>query len=329
MPKELIHLTKRGLYCPQGDFYIDPSRGVERAFITHAHTDHARPGSKKYFCTKPTAQLIENRLAKKAQVTTLEYKKIIEMNGVKISFHPAGHVLGSAQIRLEHNNKATVITGDFKRAKDPSCESFEQLKCDTLITESTFANPSYIWPDSEQIIQSINQWWQENAKQDTTSIIFCYSLGKAQRILAGLNKNTKNQVYIHPFMEHYTQVYRKNKIPLMKTKPLKEIDKKTHKKALILAPLSAKEITDAFPMHKTALASGWVLNQESQGGNSDEGFALSDHADWPELIDTIKQTQASKVYTIHGDGSLLVEHLKNLGIKAEELKHTSGLSKWL
>ena len=185
MMKQVIELTDKGLFCPAGNFYIDPWRPVENAIITHGHSDHARVGSKKYFSTRTSAPILRHRLGHEIDLDTHEYGKPVEIGEATVSFHPAGHVLGSAQIRVEVDGEVWVASGDYKRSPDSSCEPFEVVKCDTFISEATFALPVYKWESGRDTAQKIFQWWQSDLERP--SLLFCYSLGKAQRILQNLD----------------------------------------------------------------------------------------------------------------------------------------------
>src|SRR5690554_887223 len=182
---DLVIARPEGLYCRPGDFYIDPWRPVERAVITHGHADHARTGHAHYLATASSASILRTRLGA-IRLHTLPYGQAIEHNGVRISLHPAGHVLGSAQVRLEYRGEVWVLSGDYKLDHDPTCAAFEPVRCHTFVTESTFGLPVYRWQDPALTMQQINQWWQHNARHNQTSLIYAYSLGKGQRILAGL-----------------------------------------------------------------------------------------------------------------------------------------------
>jgi putative mRNA 3-end processing factor len=310
----LIH-KQEGIYCPEGQFHIDPSRAVETALITHAHTDHVRKGSKHYICAKPLEGILRHRVGNKPIITAIPYHKKIKLNNTTVSFHPAGHMLGSAQIKVETNNEVWVVSGDYKRDKDPTCDPFEPLECDVFITEATFGHPKYIWPSSESVMKQIKGWWNTNQKQNTTSILYCYSLGKAQRILGELYNNKIGEIFIHEAMAQFTQHYRDAKVKLA---PAEVITSETSpdklKKALIIAPPSNNaDYIRLLQDYETAAVSGWTLDKKFGA----QGFTLSDHADWPALLKTIEQTKAKRVFVTHGDPAHLVSHLTKLGISAQ------------
>jgi putative mRNA 3-end processing factor len=321
LPKiPLIVWTDKGLYCSAGDFYIDPHRAVEVAVITHAHSDHARRGSKRYICVDSGVELLKTRIGKKICVETFTYGKVFQLGRVKVSFHSAGHILGSAQVRVEHDGEVWVASGDYKRDKDPSCEPFESVPCDVFITEATFGTPKFVWEKNLNHGQMIYDWWIDNEKNGLNSILFGYSLGKAQRILAELAFHAHKPVLIHSSIHELTECYRRQNRKLAGTMMLNEkinqlIFNQQLQGELILAPPSifSEKWADKLSDYRTAFASGWM-----QGGGRrgyDKGFIMSDHADWHDLNQTIVQTGARKVYVQHRDGAL-VRHLKRQGIEA-------------
>ena len=207
MTPPLIVSRPEGLYCPEGEFFIDPWRPVDRAVITHAHSDHARRGNAHYLAHRDSAELLRIRLGADISLQTLEYGEAIEHNGVRISLHPAGHVLGSAQVRLERKGRVWVASGDYKLADDGTCRPFEAVRCDTFITESTFGLPIYRWPQQADLFADINDWWQRNAAAGRASILFCYAFGKAQRILRGVD-SLIGPIVCHGAVEPLNAVYR-------------------------------------------------------------------------------------------------------------------------
>ena len=213
MTLPLIVSRPEGLYCPAGEFFIDPWRPVDRAVITHAHSDHARPGNAHYLAHRDSAELLHIRLGADISLQTLEYGEALEHRGVRISLHPAGHVLGSAQVRLECKGRVWVASGDYKLADDGTCRPFEPVRCDTFITESTFGLPIYRWPHQADLFAEINNWWQRNAASGRASILFCYAFGKAQRILRSVD-STIGPIVCHGAVEPINAVYRATGIPL-------------------------------------------------------------------------------------------------------------------
>jgi putative mRNA 3-end processing factor len=316
----LISWTSKGLYCAIGDFYIDPHRAVETAIITHAHSDHARRGHKKYICVDQGVELLKTRIGKNISVETYSYGEVFYLGRVKISMHSAGHILGSAQVRVECNDEVWVASGDYKRDHDPSCDPFEIVACDTFITEATFGTPHFVWQKNLNHGEMIFDWWRENEKKGLNSILFGYSLGKAQRILAELHQYAHKPVLIHSSIDELTECYRRQERHISPTvllmDKIKELifDQKIQGE-LILAPpsiLSEKWIHH-LGQYKTAFASGWMQG----GGRSryDKGFVMSDHADWNDLNLTIKETGARRVYVQHRDGDL-IRHLRKTGTEA-------------
>lgn len=316
----LVTWTSKGLYCSIGDFYIDPHRAVDLAIITHAHSDHARRGHKKYICVDQGLELLKTRLGKKIEVETYSYGQKFTIGRVGVSLHSAGHILGSAQVRIECDGEVWVCSGDYKRERDPSCDPFESVPCDTFITEATFGTPKFIWQKDLPHGENIFEWWSDNEKRGLNSILFGYSLGKAQRILAELQPFAHKPVLIHSTIDELTECYRRQNRMLAPTALLmnriKELifDQRLEGE-LILAPPSI--LSESWIHHlgeyKTAFASGWMQGNGRRG--YDRGFVMSDHADWNDLNLTIRQTGARKVFVQHRDGAL-IRHLKRDGIEA-------------
>lgn len=336
----IVSLRDNGLYCPAGDFYIDPWLPVERALITHAHGDHASGGSGSYLASEQSVPLLNIRLGRDAKVDGIPYGERRQIGGATVSFHSAGHVLGSAQIRIEVGGEVWVVSGDYKRAADPTCAPFEPVTCDVFITEATFAAPIYRWQPGVETAREILDWWRACAADGSTALLFCYALGKSQRVLAELHGLLKDEgelptVLIHGAMEALTEAYRKAGIAMLPTKRLE--DQATRKKRggedeplagrLVVAPPSAYRSPwmKRFTKLETGFASGWVRVRGAlrQRGH-DRGFVLSDHADWPELVRTIRETGAKKVLVTHGRTDLLVRWLAREGIAAQALSTTYG-----
>ena len=316
---KLISMTEKGLYCPIGDFYIDPIRAVETAVITHAHADHARSGSENYLTNTFGIPIIKKRLGSKTKVIGLNYGDSKKIKKVKVSLHPAGHILGSSQVRLEFNNEVVVVTGDYKREFDPTCRTFEPLQCDTLVTESTFAHPIYNWPSFDSVIKDIHDWWHDNRKKKITSVLFAYSLGKTQRILAGLSKLTNEEVLLHGASVELTKIYREAGVKMVPTVPVSQFDE--YGESLVIAPPSAfrSKWLKRFKEYRTGFCSGWMLVRGNRRRNGyDRGFVISDHADWTGLIKTIIESNAKNILVTHGRSDLLIRYLKTLSIRAAE-----------
>lgn len=328
MAAPLIHPTDHGLHCPPGDFHIDPWRPVPRAVLTHAHADHARPGSGRYWAAASAVPLLRRRLGREADIRGLQWGEPFDLGPVRVSLHPAGHILGSAQVRVAHGDRVWVASGDYKRGTDPTCAPFQVVPCDTFITEATFALPAYRWPPVAEEVARIHAWWRENADAGRTSVLFCYALGKAQRLLAELMAHTREAVYLHGAMVPLTAAYRDAGIPLLETRPVAAAPEgERFERALVIAPPSAAGSTwmRRFRRPVTGFASGWMRirgNRRRRG--HDRGFVISDHADWPELLATIRDTGAREVLTTHGRGDELVRYLRERGLAARPLATLYG-----
>lgn len=318
-----LKLTRNGLYCPAGDFYIDPWRPVDRAVITHAHADHARPGSKRYLCSTPGKPVLAHRMQKDAAIDTLGYGQSQKIGDATVTLYPAGHLLGSAQVCVEIAGHRTVVTGDYKVEADPTCSPFEAVPCDEFITESTFALPIYRWQPSEIVGDEINAWWRSNSEQGLNSVIFVYALGKAQRLLAELDASI-GPILLHGAVNGMTDVYRESGIDLPPSEYASPEACKQHKgKPMVLAPPSANGSPwmKKLRPYSTAMASGWMAIRGRRRFRAvDRGFIMSDHADWPGLLETIKATGASRIGCAHGYTDDLAKHLKTQGLDSYTLE---------
>ena len=320
----LITLTSRGLYCERGDFYIDPWKPVERAIITHAHADHTYRGNQNYLVPKEGERLSRIRIGDEGAIETLGYGEARTINGVKVSFHPAGHILGSAQARVESGGEVWVVSGDYKLSPDPTCAPFEPVKCHHFITEATFGLPIYRWPRTEDVMDEINGWWRRNAERGKSSVIFAYSLGKSQRILKGIDASI-GPIFTHGAVERLTQAYRESGVELPPTTYAGAVkNKKEFVGYLIVAPPSAQQAVGwlrKFGNYSTAFASGWMMVRGARRQRAvDRGFVVSDHADWPELQTAIAAAEAETVYVTHGFSHEMVRWLREQGTNAVELK---------
>ena len=319
----LLINTAEGLYCPAAQAWIDPHRPVTRALITHAHADHARPGCDEYWATTSSAGILRQRLGQSINLRTLNYRQQQQISNAVVSFHSAGHVLGSAQIRLEVNGEVWVVTGDYKRCPDPSCEPFDPVPCDVLITEATFALPIYRWSDGATLAHSIKEWWQGDRSRP--SLLFCYAFGKAQRVMAELAAiGVDDEVLLHGAVETVTRHYRDLSVPMVPSRPVSELPRKESLAGrLVLAPPSAHRSSwmRRFPAPQTAFASGWMAVRGARRRKGYErGFVLSDHADWQGLIRTVKESGAQRVYVTHGQNDVLARYLNEVeGIQAAPL----------
>lgn len=320
---DVIKATPEGLYCPAGDFHIDPWRPVARAVITHGHSDHARWGSQAYLCHRDCAPILRKRLGDVA-IQTLEYGESVVIGGARVSLHPAGHVLGSAQIRVEVDGEVWVASGDYKTAPDGVSAPFEPVRCDAFITESTFGLPVYRWRPQAQAMDDVNQWWRKNAAEGRASALFAYGLGKAQRLLANVDSSI-GPIFSHGAIEPINEIYRAQGVALPETKLVSQATgKDAFAGALVIAPPSAgaSPWMRRFGDYSDAFASGWMQirgNRRRRG--FDRGFAISDHADWPGLLAAIGATGAERVFVTHGSAGALTRYLCEKGLDARAL-HT-------
>jgi len=312
----LIVATRRGLYCPQGDFYIDPWRPVQTALITHGHGDHLRQGNARYILARPGLGIARARLPGNHDLLAVDYGTRHTLGSTTVSLHPAGHILGSAQIRIEHGGEVWVVSGDYKRQPDPTCEPFEPLRADVFVSEATFALPQYRWPPVGQVVQEILHWWRANRERGVASMLFCYALGKAQRLLAELAALTSEPVHVHGAMTTLIEVYRAAGVPMVATIPVPRPSRTQYRGELILAPPRAR----GFGAISSGFCSGWMCAADGPHRLScDRGFVLSDHADWPDLVTTCEQTSARRIRLTHGHPDALIEHLGTRGIEARAL----------
>ena len=316
LKQDIVHVNERGLYCPSGDFYIDPWKPVETAVITHAHSDHARVGSKKYFSSATGMPFVRHRLGSDIKIDGIDYGRKIKMGRCWVSLHPAGHIAGSSQVRIEEGSRVWVISGDYKRTPDPSCEAFEVVPCNVFVSEATFALPIYNWESGETTARKIFDWWQSDLSRP--SILFCYALGKSQRVLAELKRLTDKTVYLHGAVESLTEIYRAQGVEMLPTRLVSEMEKGySFAGDLIIAPPSGHHSPwmKRFKDPQTAFASGWMQvrgNRRRKG--YEKGFVLSDHADWNELNQTIRDTGCETVFLTHGKTDVLARYLKEIGI---------------
>jgi putative mRNA 3-end processing factor len=318
----LLENTARGLYCAVGDFYIDPWRAVDFAVVTHAHSDHARAGSRNYLCATPGREILQERLGADAKIESLDYENFITRNGVKISLHPAGHILGSAQVRVESRGEIWVVSGDYKTEAEKTCAPFAPIRCHTFVTECTFGLPIYRWRPQSEIFSEINSWWRENQKLERTSVIFAYSLGKSQRLLSGIDP-TVGPIFVHGSVAKMLPYYKNAGIALPEVlRADAETLRAANGNGLVIAPAS----TDGSPWLRKfgatskAFASGWMQIRGARRRRAlDRGFVLSDHADWNGLLETIRATGAERVWATHGYTTTLVKWLRENGRDAEAL----------
>lgn len=325
--QEMIIATAAGWYCPAAGIHIDPWRPVARAVITHAHADHARRGSGAYLATPESGRLLRARLGPEITVQELPYGVPLDIGSLRLSLHPAGHLLGSAQVRLEHAGEVWVVTGDFKRDPDPTCAPFEPLRCSTLLTECTFGLPVFRWPAPETVMAEIGEWWRENAAAGRPSLLLAYALGKAQRILAGIDPAI-GPIFAHGAVEQITRIYREAGVRLPPIRPMPETRARREVAgALVLAPPAA----DGSPWMRRAagasraFASGWMQIRGNRRRRAvDRGFVLSDHADWSRLLATIHESGAERILLTHGYADEMKRFLEEKGVAAEAVGIASG-----
>ena len=320
----LLQLRPEGLFCTLGDFYIDPWRPVNNAIITHAHSDHARPGHKNYVAAKESQAILRHRLGN-ISLQGWRYGDVRKLGEVWVSLHPAGHILGSSQIRIEAKGEVVVVTGDFKTIPDPTCEPFEPLESDVLITEATFSLPVYRWPQPRIVVREIYDWWRDCRTRGVTAILFCYALGKAQRVLAELSKMTNERVLLHGAVDKVTQIYRHQSVAMVPTVPVAEV--KNYTGELVIAPPSAQGSSwmKRFKKMETGFCSGWMhIRGNRRRRGTERGFVLSDHADWTELLTTIDASRAKEVLLTHGRTETIVRYLQERGVNARALETAFG-----
>ena len=321
----LVKFTKKGIYCIPGKFYLDPWYPVEYAIISHGHADHARWGNKHYLCHNQSKAILQHRIGADISIESLPYNEYKVINGVKVSFHPAGHILGSAQIRLEYKGYIVVFSGDYKTQPDFITTPFEPVKCHEFITESTFGLPIYKWKSEEELQQELQDWIVQNQQNNRTSVFLGYSLGKAQRIMKLVEKE---EIYVHSAIHNLNKAIENSGITLPTTKLLTADFKKTEiqNKIVILPPaLLGSKMIKKIPNAATAICSGWMqIRGNRRWKGVDAGFAVSDHADWDGLLSAVKATEAEKVYVTHGSQAVFSKYLNEIGIEAHELKTEFG-----
>ena len=327
--RDVVQLRPEGLYCPAGQFYIDPWRPVATAVLTHGHGDHARVGMGCYHTSAEGLPILQWRLGDQ-DYRVHEYGQPFMLGNARVSLHPAGHVLGSAQVRIEADGQTWVVSGDYKRQPDPTCSPFEVVACDTFITEATFGLPIYRWPGTADVAQDIVQWRDHCAARGEAAILYCYALGKAQRVLAELKPFIDRPVYVHGAIAAGVDVYRHAGIDMADTQGVIDADGDSPASRagfageLIIAPPSAAGSAwlRRFRKAQHGFASGWMRLRRRR--NMDRGFVVSDHADWPDLLRTIHDTGARRVIATHGDTDALVRTLNEAGVAAETLATQYG-----
>jgi putative mRNA 3-end processing factor len=319
MKNELLIFSPRGIYCPVGDFFIDPWKPVKKALITHAHADHSRWGMQHYLAHHDSIPIMKHRLGQEISVLGVAYGEKVEINGVKVSFHPAGHIIGSAQIRVEYQGEVWVASGDYKVEDDGLATPFEAIPCHAFISETTFGLPVYRWAPQQQVMAEINDWWAENARQGRASLIMAYALGKAQRILQQVDHQI-GTVFTHGAVENVNEAFRAHGIDLKASERITaQHKKKDLAGGLVIAPGSAIGTPWARKLgnYSLGIASGWMsLRGARRRRAADRGFVLSDHADWQGLNQAIKATGAERVYLTHGYTEQFARWLHSQGYEA-------------
>jgi putative mRNA 3-end processing factor len=315
--------TSSGLYCPAGDFYVDPWRGVDRAVITHAHSDHARIGSRHYLAAKAGHAILQMRLGSDANIQFVPYGQVQTIGQARVSLHPAGHMTGAAQVRIEVAGHVTVVTGDYKLQPDPTCEAFEPIKCHTFVTESTFGLPIYSWHDTDQMIASINDWWLHNQSNGRATVLLAYTVGKAQRLLASIDSSI-GPIVAHGAILNACRAYADCGVRLPVVQGVQDaMTKEELSKMLVIAPPSSQNSTwmNRFGDVSMGVASGWMRVRGIRRRRSlDRGFVISDHVDWNDLFTAIRSTQCEQVWVTHGYTRQVVQALLELGFDAREVK---------
>lgn len=323
----LIKFTNKGIYCPKGDFYIDPWKPVKLAVTTHGHADHVKAGNQAYLCHELTKPILLHRLGPDLKIQTLAYGESLQINGVMITLFPAGHVIGSAQVRLVYKGEICVVSGDYKVEYDGISTAFEPVKCHTFVSESTFGLPIYNWLPQQEVFDQINSWLYENRQQQKTSILTAYSLGKAQRLIKGLS-GTGRKLYVHSAIANLNDAFIQAGIELPETIRISpETSKSELQQGIVIVPPAVAEgrwiKTLIHPV--TGVCSGWMqVRAARRWRSSDAGFALSDHADWPGLLSAIKATEAEKVYVTHGYTAIFSKYLNEISVDAEEVTTQYG-----
>jgi len=306
----LLELRPDGIYCAAGDFYIDPWAPVDRAVITHAHADRAQRGSHRYLTAASGTALLGEWLGPEAAVQTLDYGQPLTIGDARVSLHPAGHILGSAQVRVEQGGEVWVVSGDYQLAADSTCAAFEPVVCHTFVTEANFGLPIFRWPAEAEVLASIHAWWRGNREAGRASVLYAQAPGMAQRLLATLDGSI-GPIVVHPEIERFSRHYRAQGVRLAAA-----AEEGSGNAELVLAPPAAHGDTWLRPWaHAShAMASGWMrIRGPRRRRTLDRGFVLSSHADWPGLLATIEGTRAETIWVTHGQTSPLVRWLAEHG----------------
>ena len=315
--KPLLVFNDKGIYCEQADVYLDPWRPVEKAIITHGHADHSRWGHKQYITHHTNVPIIKHRLGE-IEVAGKDFGETFSINNVKFSLHPAGHIIGSSQVRVEYKGEVWVFSGDYKTEDDGISVPYEPVKCDAFITECTFGLPAFKWQPQQQVMEEINSWWQQNREEGKTSVLFGYSLGKAQRLLKSLDPSI-GKIFTHGAIENMTEVLRPLADFPETIRITRDVKKEEIKGGMVLAPPSAQGSTWIRKMvpYETGMASGWMAFRGARRRRAvDRGFVLSDHCDWQGLLSSIKTTGCERVICTHGYSEIFCRFLNEQGYDA-------------
>tara|TARA_R110002049_G_scaffold15899_2_gene64335 strand:+ start:1431 stop:2447 length:1017 start_codon:yes stop_codon:yes gene_type:complete len=316
----LLQFTEKGIFCERANVYIDPWKPVDYAIITHAHADHSRWGNKFYLSHHLSKPIIQHRLGSDIHIESMEYGEHKTINGVDFSFYPAGHIIGSAQVRVAYKGEVWVASGDYKLEDDGFSTPFEPVRCNTFITECTFGLPVFKWQDQKEVFEEINSWWRKNKAEDKVTILTGYSLGKAQRLIQGIDPSI-GRIFTHGAIEKTNEIIRDMGVELNETTYVRpEINKNEYKGALVIAPPSALGTSwqKKFQPFELGIASGWMKMRGPRRRRSvDRGFVLSDHADWEGLNTAIKAIECEKVIVTHGYTNIFSKWLNDQGIATQ------------
>ncbi|WP_334056034.1 ligase-associated DNA damage response exonuclease [Polaribacter sp. P097] len=321
-----IKFTKKGIYCIPGKFYLDPWYPVDYAIISHGHADHARWGNKHYLCHNDSKAILKHRIGQDISIESMGYNEPKTINGVKVSFYPAGHIIGSAQIRLEYKGYVIVFSGDYKTQPDFLTVPFEPVKCNEFITESTFGLPIYKWKSELELQNELQNWVLQNQQNNRTSVFIGYSLGKAQRIMKLVEG--VDDIFVHSAINNLNNAISNSGINIPDTTLItSDFNKKEIQNKIVILPpaLLGSKMLKRIPNAATAICSGWMhIRGNRRWKGVDAGFAVSDHADWDGLLEAVKATEAEKVYVTHGSQAVFSKYLNEIGIEAHELKTEYG-----
>jgi putative mRNA 3-end processing factor len=322
----LITFTDNGLYCPEGKFYIDPWKPVDAAVITHGHSDHARAGSRHYLCHHKSLPILRTRLGEH-DFQAIGWNEAVMRNGVKVSLHPAGHIIGSSQVRVEFRGEVWVISGDYKTEDDGISGAFEPVRCHTFVTESTFGLPVYKWEPQRKIYHEMLHWVEQNRRDGFSSVFQAYSLGKAQRLLDSL-REYEGSIFAHGAVLNMQAALRSDGCYLPQAERLTTLtppDKRKNCIYITPAPVGQGGVSRLLGAFRSAACSGWMqVRGNRRRHDADKGFVLSDHADWNGLLQAVRATGAEKVFVTHGFQSAFSRYLTETGIEAAEVSTRFG-----